>query len=342
MTTTHSIAPVFGISRHRLTTDGKGVTTLVAFQDCTLSCRFCLNPACLDSRLSIPLYSPNLLFDKVKRDDIYFRATGGGITFGGGEPCLRADFIKEFCQLCPTEWNIRIETALSVPEPLIEQLIPVIDEWIVDIKSLDPVTFTRYTGHDDSLRNSNLAKLIASVSTDRILVRLPLIPYYTTSFDIERDRKALAAMGFTRFETVPYVKEIPTKFPSMIPGMENGKAKCEVMKQIRTIIAQANDIDLIAHPCNHKGDCKGTCPLCEDELAELTALAPQPQKQLIDDIDKLIRELSATQPSDNPYEDKLHHFLAELPSLDSPNHPIALAGLISPTDISIPDDDLPL
>ena len=35
--------PLIGICRHRLTTDGTGVTTLVAFHGCPLCCRYCLN-----------------------------------------------------------------------------------------------------------------------------------------------------------------------------------------------------------------------------------------------------------------------------------------------------------
>ena len=40
-------APLIGISRHRLTTDGQGVTTLVAFHGCPLRCQYCLNSHCL-------------------------------------------------------------------------------------------------------------------------------------------------------------------------------------------------------------------------------------------------------------------------------------------------------
>ena len=36
--------PIFAISRHRIATDGKGVTTLVAMHGCPLSCRYCINP----------------------------------------------------------------------------------------------------------------------------------------------------------------------------------------------------------------------------------------------------------------------------------------------------------
>lgn len=40
-------AKVIGVARHRLATDGDGVTTLVAFHGCPLHCRYCLNPQSL-------------------------------------------------------------------------------------------------------------------------------------------------------------------------------------------------------------------------------------------------------------------------------------------------------
>ena len=46
----------------------------------------------------------------------------------------------------------------------------------------------------------------------------------------------------------------------------NGKAKCRILKQIRAEIAAQNDIDLIIEECTHKGECRGTCPRCEEEV----------------------------------------------------------------------------
>ena len=40
-------AKIIGSARHRLSTDGDGVTTLVAFHGCPLRCRYCLNPQSL-------------------------------------------------------------------------------------------------------------------------------------------------------------------------------------------------------------------------------------------------------------------------------------------------------
>src|SRR5574344_2221516 len=79
---------LIGLSRHRIGVDGAGVTTLVAFHGCPLSCKYCLNPQALSPKRVWKRFTPEELFHKVKKDDLYFRATGGGVTFGGGEPLL--------------------------------------------------------------------------------------------------------------------------------------------------------------------------------------------------------------------------------------------------------------
>lgn len=51
--------------------------------------------------------------------------------------------------------------------------------------------------------------------------------------------------------------------------MKHGKQICKTLKQVRLDIARANEIDYTPTPCNHKGDCDGTCPVCEDEVRYL-------------------------------------------------------------------------
>ena len=48
-----------------------------------------------------------------------------------------------------------------------------------------------------------------------------------------------------------------------------GKEKCRILKQIRAEIAKQNDIDWVVSECKHQGNCKGTCPKCEQEVREL-------------------------------------------------------------------------
>ncbi|MDE6324460.1 MAG: radical SAM protein, partial [Paramuribaculum sp.] len=107
-------AKIIGIARHRLSTDGDGVTTLVAFHGCPLRCRYCLNPQSLGGG-RFREYSPEQLYAETRIDELYFIATNGGVTFGGGEPCLRPQFISELRGLCGPAWQLNLETSLNVP-----------------------------------------------------------------------------------------------------------------------------------------------------------------------------------------------------------------------------------
>ena len=48
-----------------------------------------------------------------------------------------------------------------------------------------------------------------------------------------------------------------------------GKEKCRILKEIRAEIAKANDIEWVVSECKHQGNCKGTCPKCEQEVRQL-------------------------------------------------------------------------
>ena len=84
--------PLLALSRLRMGTDGKGVTTLVVGAGCPLSCRYCINRRLLKEAPQKSVTAEELL-ESVRIDDLYFRATGGGVTFGGGESLLHAEFI---------------------------------------------------------------------------------------------------------------------------------------------------------------------------------------------------------------------------------------------------------
>lgn len=133
-----SNAPLIGICRHRLTVDGAGVTTLVAFHGCPLHCKYCLNSQCLSSDGVWRVMTAADIMAKLQKDDLYFRATGGGVCFGGGEPLLRSDMLVELSRQMPHEWAVTIETSLNVPLQRVEAVAPFVSQWIIDIKDMNP------------------------------------------------------------------------------------------------------------------------------------------------------------------------------------------------------------
>ena len=197
-------AKIIGIARHRLSTDGDGVTTLVAFHGCPLHCRYCLNPQSLGDGGRFREYSPEELYAETRVDELYFIATNGGVTFGGGEPCLRPQFIGEFRELCGPAWQLNLETSLNVPSANIEILLPVVNTLIIDIKDMNHDIYRNYTGQTNKLALNNL-RLIADAGRQQdCIIRIPLIPDYNTDADREKSRNALEALGFTRFDLFTY------------------------------------------------------------------------------------------------------------------------------------------
>ena len=198
-------APFIAINRHRLTTDGEGVTTLVGFHGCPLHCEYCLNAQCLQADGVWCRLTPGELYSEVEIDDLYFVATGGGICFGGGEPLLRSDFVKAFAEIMNPEWKLTIETSLNVPLENVKAIASLVQMWYVDIKDMNPDIYKAYGCKENKQVVSNLQWLAANGYADKVIIRLPLIPEYNTDEDRQRSQQQLEEMGFTNFDKFNYI-----------------------------------------------------------------------------------------------------------------------------------------
>lgn len=198
-------APFIAINRHRLTTDGEGVTTLVGFHGCPLHCEYCLNAQCLQADGVWCRLTPGELYSEVEIDDLYFVATGGGICFGGGEPLLRSDFIKAFAEIMNPEWKLTIETSLNVPLENVKAIASLVQMWYVDIKDMNPDIYKAYGCKENKQVVSNLQWLAANGYADKVIIRLPLIPEYNTDEDRQMSQQQLEEMGFTNFDKFNYI-----------------------------------------------------------------------------------------------------------------------------------------
>lgn len=196
--------PVMGIARHRLATDGAGVTTLVVSQGCPLRCQYCINPYTWDPARKARRYTPEELLETLKIDDLYFQATGGGVTFGGGEPLLHSAFFAEFCRIAPKEWTINFETSLNIPAENLQKILPFAHTLIVDIKDRDPEIYRQYTKASMERVTENLIIARDTLAADAIHIRVPLIPGYNTPAHQQESEKALRALGFSNIELFSY------------------------------------------------------------------------------------------------------------------------------------------
>ena len=207
--------PIFGISRHRMGIDGKGVTTLVAFMGCPLHCKYCLNDKCHDSiyeknpslKDGVQMLSPKELYNIIRKDNIYFQTTGGGVCFGGGEPTLNADFIIEFAQIIPQGWKVTLETSLHCSNETIRLLAPYVDEWIVDIKDLNKSIYEKYTGVSSAIIQQ-LHVIKEFVPVNKVIAKVPHIPHFNTNEDVKQSIKMLREIGFTQIKEITYIEHI--------------------------------------------------------------------------------------------------------------------------------------
>ena len=207
------LQPFFGVSRLRMGLDGRGVTTLVTFMGCQLRCKYCLNERChgkvyedngATSCKGILMLTPQQLYDIVKKDNIYFQATGGGVCFGGGEPLEHPEFIMEFRKLCGMKWKITVETALACHPHNIELLAPIVDHWIVDIKDMNSRIREKYTGRvGDSAHQLCYLKQYGIV--DNVTIRVPHIPGFNTDEDVNRSIEQVKILGFKAIQEFEYL-----------------------------------------------------------------------------------------------------------------------------------------
>lgn len=196
-------ANIMTIDRLRMGTDGHGVTSLIAFYNCPLNCKYCINNKChfIDSNSKVSTIE---LYNSIKIDQLYFVATGGGLTFGGGEPLLHASFIHDVLELGAKNWHTTIETSLNVHYEEWCNLIDYVDEWIVDVKDMNPTIYKCYTSKNNAIVIDNLERFVDLGLAERVLIRLPFIKSFNTEIDVRNSYQKLKRMGYSRFDKFNY------------------------------------------------------------------------------------------------------------------------------------------
>ena len=135
------------------------------------------------------------VFNILRKDIPYYRQSGGGVTFSGGECLLHPEFVADVATLCrEASIHTLVETALFVPWDNVERVLPRIDQFYVDLKLADPEKHRFYTGQDNARILENLRRL-SQLSTP-ITVRIPVIPTVNdTAADFDGFAAILRTLG---------------------------------------------------------------------------------------------------------------------------------------------------
>jgi len=120
---------------------------------------------------------PEEVLAEVLKDEPFYRKSGGGVTFSGGEPLEQKDFLLQVAQLCKDHYiHTALETCGSVPWGTFEKVLAVIDLFLYDLKEMDPERHREYTGVGNDLILSNFVRLAATGKD--MIVRIPVVPGY--------------------------------------------------------------------------------------------------------------------------------------------------------------------
>ena len=195
--------------------DGPGIRTTVFLKGCPLCCAWCHNPEGLsfapqvlsNGRRSGERYTPEALTAKLLKNADILRASGGGVTFSGGEPLAQPEFLLECLTLLDGKLHRALQTSGYAPEPVFQNL----DYVLFDLKLMDEAAHIRYTGKSNKLILHNFEALAKSGIP--FCVRIPLIPGIT---DTEQNISAIAAFmrenGANTVELLPYNKMAGGKY----------------------------------------------------------------------------------------------------------------------------------
>lgn len=148
-------------------------------------------------------YTVSELSEKIFEDMDFYRESGGGVTFSGGEPLLQADFCAVLAEKCKENGiPVLLDTAGSVPYSSFEKIIPYIDICYFDIKSGREEKYNEIGGKL-LLILENLKKLCESeVET---VVRIPVIPAFNNSIEeMSRIAERLENISVSRVDLLPF------------------------------------------------------------------------------------------------------------------------------------------
>ncbi|MBF7821301.1 [formate-C-acetyltransferase]-activating enzyme [Klebsiella quasivariicola] len=213
-------ARIFNLQRYSLN-DGQGIRTVVFFKGCPHTCPWCANPESISPKIqtlrreSKCLHCArcqqdvaecpsgaweqigrdvtlDTLLQEVLKDEVFFRASGGGVTLSGGEVLMQAEFAARFLRRL-RQWGIHtaIETAGDSAFSRFLPLAEACNEVLFDLKIMDPERARSLLRMNQPRVMDNFRQLAAR--DINLIPRVPLIPGYTMS--LENFRQILAFLA---------------------------------------------------------------------------------------------------------------------------------------------------
>lgn len=142
--------------------------------DC-IGCRKCQD-ACKQSALSIvgEVKTISELMEIIEEDRNFYDMSGGGVTLGGGEVTMQADFAANLLMVCKQEGiNTAIETCGYAKLETMLKIAEFTDLFLFDIKHIDPERHYELTGVHNERILENVKELLHRRCN--VKIRMPLL-----------------------------------------------------------------------------------------------------------------------------------------------------------------------
>lgn len=183
---------IFNIQRFSVN-DGPGIRTTVFLKGCPLSCSWCHNPEGISNKIQKlngdtfgRKISAEEALTEIKKDQVFYDQSGGGVTFSGGEPLSQLEFLSECLDLCKANGiHTAIDTTGYTDIDQIKKIAKKTDLFLYDLKFIDPIQHLKHTGVSNSEILENLDYLL--VNGNKLIIRIPLIPGTTFTNQNLRD-----------------------------------------------------------------------------------------------------------------------------------------------------------
>jgi len=125
-------------------------------------------------------YTVEEIMTRIRKDVPFFKSSGGGVTFSGGECLCQPDFMVEVLKACKAEGiHTAVDTTGFVPWSTIERVLPYTDLFLYDIKNMNSELHKRVIGVPNELILENARKIAAAGG--KFHIRIPVIPMFNES-----------------------------------------------------------------------------------------------------------------------------------------------------------------
>ena len=190
------------------------------------------------------LYSLNYYSEVIEKDRTYYRRTGGGLTLSGGESLCQPKFARDLLRAAKESGiTTAMESMGCAPYSTIEEILPYLDQYLLDIKHMNPEKHKEFTGRSNELMLEN-AKKIADSHMTELSIRVPVIPGFNdTEIEIRDIAAYVRKLGnVRRMHLLPYHRLGQDKYDGLNRPYLMGDVKPPTNEKMERLLKVAEEV----------------------------------------------------------------------------------------------------